>query len=267
MVCSSESLIAFQLSLWLCMPPPQWDMGTENPCNAWYLPPSSNKLQQERTEEKSLHQADECGTKRHRFVTAQPLRGGDVCELARAAEKENTFLSQQPFYTIALVFVYMIAATGGNPHCCCWGCRAQGGSRGLICSWNKVTWPAFVKTPPGSEGQEGQHNPSTATLNALAVASQNAAGSYVGCEGLRETGNLGWGSAGSNSHTGASPASAERMGSDAGALHHQMLLTLLWSQLSWHQGAPQTGSAEVAGLIRRVWDLLLYPRYRTSALG
>jgi len=31
--------------------------------------------------------------KRHRFVTARPLREGDVCKLARAAEKENTFLS------------------------------------------------------------------------------------------------------------------------------------------------------------------------------
>lgn len=195
----------------------------QKPCKAWYLPPSSNKLQQERTEEKSLRQANDCGMKRHRFVTAWLLRGGDVCELARADEEENTLLPQQPFYTITLVFVYMTAATGGNPHCCCWGCKAQGGSRGLICSWNKVTWPAFVKTPPGSSGQEGQHNLSAATLSALAVPSRNAACSQMGCKRLWETGNLGWGSAGSNSHTGAPLASAERMGSDAGALHHQTL--------------------------------------------
>lgn len=94
-------LITCGLSLWAanCLPALPLALyatasvghGTEKPRKAWHLPRSGNKLQQERAEETSLHQADKCGMKRHRFVTAWLWRG-DVCKLARAAEPENTFL-------------------------------------------------------------------------------------------------------------------------------------------------------------------------------
>lgn len=87
-VCSSESLTACQISLWLCMSPPQWDTGTEKPCKAPYLPPSSNKLQQEHAEEKSLHQADECGLKTHCFCHS-PAAARRRCLRAGKSSRER----------------------------------------------------------------------------------------------------------------------------------------------------------------------------------
>lgn len=118
----------------------------------------------------------------------------------------------------------MIAATGGNPHCCCLGCRVQGSRHGLISSWNKVTWPAFVKTPPGSEGQEGQHNLSAATFSALATLPREAAHSYVAVRGYGRQDALQQAQQppANNSHP-AVPWPQQRGLSDSRALHHLTL--------------------------------------------
>jgi len=99
----------------------------------------------------------------------------------------------------------------------------------------------------------------------LAVASRNAAGGYVGCEGLGGAGELGRGSAGSNSPTRAPLAWPQQRGWAAMPKHRIAKRSPNTAAIA---ALPAPGSSpEVAGLIRRVWDLLLYPRYRTSALG
>ena len=143
-VFSSELLIACQLSLWLCMSLPQWDTGTKNLCQAWYMQQAAARTRRGKV---TLS-----GRRAWRDIAlSQPGR----CEREMSASWQEQLRKKThscPLYTVTLVFVYVIAATGGNPRGCCWGCRAQGGSHGLICSWNKVAGLTLVKTPPGSEG-------------------------------------------------------------------------------------------------------------------
>lgn len=166
----------------------------------------STQLQQGCTEGKLLHQADERGVKRHRFVTARPPRRRAVCELARAAERENTFLSQQPFYTITPVSVDMIAAAGGHPLRCCGGCGARGGSRGLICSWKEVARPGVRETTAWERGARRAAQRFVLPHPAPRPRHPETTLPWA-AQGLP-----GWGSAGNDHHTAAPPAPAERRG-------------------------------------------------------